>query len=187
MTESPTSTTPCARSAGPKLRRWAADFWLGVFFWLCEHATGLMVLLRPPICTAVFWFSPAIRKGTRANARRLLGEGSTRSQQDRLARRTVGSFYLFCCDVGMSRRVTVQQLLDRVESISGKDAYRQAREGHHGLIVVTAHMGSFEVAMATLRSMEEHVHVLFRRDASGRFEAQRAKFAAPGRNGGDVG
>jgi phosphatidylinositol dimannoside acyltransferase len=173
MTDSQ-NKTPCP-SLAARLRNSWAFFWLGIFFWFADHAEPLLAILRTPICAAAFWCSPSIRRGTRANARRLLGPASSRVEQDQLAMRVVGSFYLFCCDVAKSQQATTRQLLDRVESISGKDAYLKARALHRGLIVVTAHMGSFEVAMATLRSMEERIHVIFRRDAVGRFERQRAE------------
>lgn len=152
-----------------------ARFWLSRFFWLCAAAPAVLLAARPLICAAVFVFSPAVRRGTRANARWLLGRDSTPHQQRRLAWRTLNNFYLVCCDIGRSRHSTVGELLSRVESVQGRDIYLRARAQRRGAIVVTAHMGSFEVALAALRSMEEHVYVLFRRDAIDQFERQRSE------------
>jgi len=150
-------------------------FWLRRFFWLCAHAPALLTAARPLICAAAFAFSPAIRRGTRCNARRVLGPDSTRHAQNRLARATLNSFYLFCCDVGFSRGKSLKELLSRIDQVEGRENYQRARALRRGMIVVTAHMGSFEVALAALREMEEHVHVLFRRDAIGEFERQRSE------------
>jgi phosphatidylinositol dimannoside acyltransferase len=157
------------------LRRAAADFWLRCFFWFTRRAPRLLESARPVICAVVWLCSPAIRRGTRANASHLLGPNSTPAQQTRLSWRTLNNFYLFCCDVGRSRGLCQQELLARVETIEGQEIYRRARAGRKGMIVVTAHAGSFEVAMAALRQVEEHIHVLFRRDAIDHFERQRSE------------
>ena len=59
--------------------------------------------------------------------------------------------------------------------LPGHEAYQRARSGHRGVIVVTAHMGSFEVGLAALRAMEPHIHVVFRRDEIGQFERRRSQ------------
>ncbi len=127
------------------------------------------------LCDMALRVSPAIRTGTLANARRILGPASSRERQANLARQVVRSFYLFCCDVGRSLRASPQQLLDRVEWIGGHDAFLAARREKRGVIVLTAHMGSFEVGMAALAAMETDVHVVFRRDKVGQFERRRSQ------------
>jgi lauroyl/myristoyl acyltransferase len=162
------------KNSARRFRSALARFWLAKFFWLCDAAPSVLTAARPLICAAVFIFSPSVRRGTRANARRLLPPDSTRRQRRQLAWRTLNNFYLVCCDIGKSRHYTVEQLLGLVESVQGREIYLQARAQHKGVIVATAHMGSFEVALAALRSMEEHVHVLFRRDAIDEFDRQRS-------------
>ena len=158
-----------------RLRQAAANFWLAQFFWLCEHAPRVALAARPLICALAMVVSCALRRAARSNGRYLLGPQSTRFHRAQLLYRTLSSFYLFCFDVAHSRSLTAEELRGRVRSIDGQENYRQARASHRGLIVVTAHMGSFEVAMAELRAVEEHVHVLFRRDAIGLFERQRCE------------
>jgi KDO2-lipid IV(A) lauroyltransferase len=152
-----------------------AVFWLRIFFCLAERAPRLMLRASRIISDLACRFSPAMRKGTLANARRILGPHSTPMQQERLARRVVHSFYLFCCDVGRSLRATPKELLDRIEWVAGHEGYLRAREQHRGVIVVTAHMGSFEVGMEALRAMEPIIHVVFRRDPIAQFERRRAQ------------
>jgi KDO2-lipid IV(A) lauroyltransferase len=155
-------------------RQALARFWLARFFWLCAHAPGLLTAIRPVLCAAAFACSPSIRRGTRFNAALLLGSNSTPRQRDQLARRTLASFYSFCCDVGGTQHSTVEELLARVESVQGRETYLRARALRRGAILVTAHMGSFEVALAALKSMEENIHVLFRHDADDEFERLRS-------------
>jgi KDO2-lipid IV(A) lauroyltransferase len=61
----------------------------------------------------------------------------------------------------------------QVTAVEGEDEYRAVRAAKRGAIVVTAHMGSFEVGLAALRQMEERVHVVFRRDQADRFDPIR--------------
>jgi lauroyl/myristoyl acyltransferase len=127
------------------------------------------------LCRGAFRVSRSIRRGTLANAARLLGPGADHSRREALARRVLRNFYQVCCDVGRCASASRQELLDRIESIEGGEAYRLTRSGGAGVIVVTAHMGSFEVGMAALREQERRVHVVFRRDPIRQFERLRSE------------
>ena len=190
-----------AERLGPRLRAAVASFWLAAFFYAAEKLPGLVVAGRRPFCWAVFRVSPWIRAGTLANARRILGAtrshntvtevtvpalpgatsttAPTDSDIRALAERTLCSFYLFCCDVGRSFGMSTADLLARIESADGAERYKSARAAGRGAIVVTAHMGSFEVGMASLRSVDASpIHVVFRRDRFARFERQRSALRA---------
>jgi KDO2-lipid IV(A) lauroyltransferase len=171
-------TTPFGgqdRAWAARARAAAAAFWVRAFFWVAEHAPRGISAARGPLCRGAFRCSPSVRRGTRANARRLLGPGASARDVDGLARRILSSFYLACCDIGRSFSATREQLFGRVENIDGDEHYRAARAAGKGLIVVTAHMGSFEVGMAALRERERaKIHVVFRRDPFERFERLRS-------------
>ena len=158
-----------------KLRAAAAAFWLRAFFRAAERAPRVVLAARGPLCLGTFWTSAFIRRGTRANARRLLGPDASSAQVDALARRTLSSFYLACCDVGRSFSATREQLFARVQGAEGDEHFQAARAAGRGVIVVTAHMGSFEVGLAALRHRERgRIHVVFRRDPFERFERLRS-------------
>jgi len=171
----PPATDRPTPTSSIRLRQAAAEGWLGLFFFAGKYAPFLLTLIRPLALAVAFHFSRSIRRGTLANARRLLGPSSAPAEQNRLARQTLKEFYLCCADIARQRGYSLQQLQAQIESVRGEDLYRRARAANRGAIIVTAHMGSFEVAMAALRSYEEHIHVLFRRDASNRFDAQRSQ------------
>jgi KDO2-lipid IV(A) lauroyltransferase len=162
-----------------RVRAAAANFWLAALFFAAERTPGLLVAARRPFCRIVFACSPWIRHGTQANARRILGTRATPKEVRGLALRTLRSFYLFCCDVGRSLGMSREQLLARIDSDHGREHYDAARALGRGVIVATAHMGSFEVGLAALRRVErEKIHVVFRRDRFERFDRQRSALRA---------
>ena len=108
-----------------------------------------------------------------ANARRIFGNELSDVRCVAFAGQVVGQFYDFVVDVGASRSETAEQIRQRIESIAGRDAYLAHRREGGGAIIVTAHMGSFEVGLAALTDVEPHIHVVFKRDAMSGFEALR--------------
>ena len=152
----------------------AANFWLRQLFVIAEKWPDLLQRCRPFVAAGAFACSPSIRRGTLANASYLLGEHSTYTQRRRLARRVVENFIGFCCDMGRGMRQTPDQLRARVATIQGHQHFINARAARRGVIIVTAHMGSFEIALATLAGLEPRIHVVFKRDVLAPFERQRS-------------
>jgi KDO2-lipid IV(A) lauroyltransferase len=170
----PAAAQPDGAAAGG-VRRAAAEFWLRAFFWAAEHAPAMLRRGRHALCRGAFRSSPSVRRGTTANARRILGAGAAEADVEALALRTLENFFGVCCDIGRGFAASREQLLARVASIEGRENYDAARSARRGVIVVTAHVGSFEVGMAALREQERgRIHVVFRRDPIARFERQRS-------------
>ena len=160
---------------------WRAKFGtscLRLFFRLAEHAPRALDALRPLLCWMTFHASRQIKHATRTNARHLLGIDSTARQRDKLGVGVVNQFYQFCCDVGQSSSASPAELVERIATVRGDAQYRQARARKRGVILITAHLGSFEVGMAALRRIEPEIHVVFRRDAVGQFEQRRSRLRA---------
>jgi KDO2-lipid IV(A) lauroyltransferase len=65
-------------------------------------------------------------------------------------------------------------LLSDIAVIEGRENYDLARASGKGLIIATAHMGSFEVGLAGLAMQGQRLHVIFQRDEHGLFERQRS-------------
>lgn len=155
-----------------RLRSAAAGFWLALFFFLTQQTPWLARAAKRPLVWLAVKSSRAVRTGTRANGRRILPQGTAEKDLSRFTRAVLGSFYDFVCDIGQSLKLTRQQLAARIESIEGHEKYRATRATGRGAIILTAHMGSFEVGMAALLEFEKKIHVVFKRDV-GRFEQTR--------------
>ena len=166
------ANTPRVASGGG-MRRRVAGFWLNLLFFASRHAPAFVRAVRPVFVWGATRFSRQIRNATAANARRILGANLSNAECLRFARAVTGNFYDFVADVGRAMNWTPQQMLAQVASVEGKERYVAARASLRGAIVVTAHIGSFEIGLAALRQMEERVHVVFRRDAADGFDRIR--------------
>lgn len=168
------------RSAAPSQARVGSEIdapsrlGLGAFFWLSAHARWVLWLIKPLGVRLAVKSSAKVRNSTAANARRIFRDRLSDAACAAFARRVVGQFYDFCVDVARSRSMTAGQIRARIESIEGRDAYLAHRREGGGAIIVTAHMGSFEIGLAALAEVEPHIHVVFKRDAVGAFESLRS-------------
>lgn len=151
----------------------AARAWLGALFFVVRRAPWLARLLRPLVVWGVWRFSTRVRENTWANARRVLGGGEG-GAAERAARGVIGSFYDAVVEFGSSRGKGVGEFAARVGRVEGADAYAARRAAGKGAVIVTAHLGPFESAIASLRERERNVHVVFRRDEFAAFERLRS-------------
>ncbi|CAG0990661.1 Phosphatidylinositol mannoside acyltransferase [Phycisphaerales bacterium] len=155
-----------------RARDLAADFWLLSLFWC---ATAFPWVLKPlkRLALAIAWRSSRhLRCVTLANAARILGPDSTPAQRSRLGRAVVNNFFEHVKEFGIHRDAA--NILNSVD-VSGAEHFESARAHARGAIIVTAHLGPFETAVASLRSRERHVHVVFRRDRYELFERLRSR------------
>lgn len=158
-----------AVTLGARVRSVTADLWLRSLFFCAERLPWLPRVGRGFFVRGTYRCSPAVREATAANAQRILGEAADVAK---FGRGVVGSFFDFVCDVGRSQGMTREELVGRIDSIEGRERYLAMRQAGRGAIIVTAHMGSFEVGMASLLEQEKRIHVVFKRD-TGRFERIR--------------
>ena len=164
-----------------------ADRALRTLFALAGRAPWLLTALRPAAVRLTPPLSPALRRATRANARRLHGAPVSRHAcvpvkapiepiyPVDFPRQVVASFYDFVRDVARAGHESAEQLRARVVAVEGEPAYLALRAKGGGAVLATAHMGSFEVGLAALRNVEPDVHVVFKRDAYDGFEHLRRR------------
>jgi lauroyl/myristoyl acyltransferase len=162
--------SPAASSFGQRV----VSFWLKALFFTAEHAPWMPRLMSGVVRRGVLMCVPSVRQATLANAARILGPQSTPKQRTDLARGVVDSFFRFCLDVGRSAGKSPEDLVAEITRVEGREHYDRARASGKGLIIATAHMGSFEVGMAGLAMQGQKLHVIFQRDREGLFERQRS-------------
>jgi KDO2-lipid IV(A) lauroyltransferase len=159
---------------GGWVRHHAGDAWLNLLFWHARRHPLFVERSKPLWMWGAWTFAKVVRENTLCNARRILGRRSSAAEREALAFGVVSNFYDFVSDIGRSIGQSRSQLLERIERVAGDEIYQSARRDRKGAIVLTAHMGSFEVGMAALLQHEKRVHVLFRRDLLGLFERTRS-------------
>ncbi len=157
-----------------RLRRNAAYFWVGYLMLTgLEKWPGLVLRARPFFLWFTWHGARVMRRNLMLNARRLLGEGTSDRQLRAHCKLVLSNFYQFIYELGRTPRMSDAQLDAQIAGVEGRERYDKARQRGRGAILVTAHLGSFEIGMASLRQIEQHVHVVFRRDPMPRFERLR--------------
>ena len=167
------STGGGSRPSG--VRRLSANFWLEFMFFWTEHWPPFVRLTRGFFLWFAWRYAKAFRQNTVANARGILGGGADEARAESLALSMIRNFYLSVYELGVSVRLTRQQMQQRIDGVEGRENYMKARESGKGAIILTAHLGSFELGMAALVDLEKRIHVVFQRDAFPRFERLRAR------------
>lgn len=142
-------------------------------FWLARFAPSAGRWLCRPAAAVALAASPSLRRHTRENAIGIFGSGVAAGRIAEYQRAVVSSFFDFIMDIGDARRMSNDALDARIESTQGVDAYADARKKSRGVILLTGHMGSFEVGLARLVRMEPRVQVVYKNDALIAFEALR--------------
>lgn len=108
-----------------------------------------------------------------ANAARILGPDSSMRERGRLGRSVMRCFLDHVLEFAQDGNTRQSSETASIDRIRGADHYHAARAEGRGLIVVTAHLGPFESAVAQIRVLEPNVHVVFQRDADPYFESLR--------------
>jgi KDO2-lipid IV(A) lauroyltransferase len=174
----PLPPSPARPTWGQRARRWAGEFWLWYLFWNLRYFPWYARVTKGFFLGGAWRCAPSLRAPTLANAARILGPGSSPAQREALAKGVLNSFFAFVEDVGRSLRQSPEDLVACIDSVEGEERYRRARALRRGAVVVTAHLGSFEVGAAALSQREPRVLVVFHRDARALFESMRARMRA---------
>ena len=145
---------------------------LRALFSVARSAPWALDLIRPVAVWGTFLASVRVRRAVRGNSRNIFGVRSRRAEM-RFVRSVIRHFFDFVADVGQSQRLSAEELRAKIERVDGRDEYLRQRPRHRGVIILTAHLGSFEIGLAALAEVEPVIHVVFKRDALDGFELIR--------------
>lgn len=146
---------------------------LSLMFFVAEHAPRLLHALAGVLGRVVWRLSPGVRSAVRSNLKRVLADRS--GDHDRVGRAMLGNFVRFVADLGAARHQSAEALVARVGTIEGAEHYDRAVAMGRGLIVATAHLGSFEVGLAVTAARSSGTHVVFATDPFPRFDRMRRR------------
>ncbi len=158
-----------------RLRESVANFWRDFMYWSVAHFPIFVRVTRPFFLWFALNFSKALRDGPGANARRLLGPDASEKQVEQLRRKIVQSAYMSIYELGRAVNATHEKLHAWIEQVDGLEHYLNARKSGQGAIVVTGHIGPFEVSLVALGEREKRIHVIYQRDARSGFDQLRSK------------
>ncbi len=175
------ATAPVQLQAGHELGHGSAigeasaNFWREFMYWWAAHWPAFVLITRPFFLWFALTFSKALRDGPAANARRILGQNASEAEVTRLSKNIVKSAYTSIYELGRAARSSPKQFRDWIEEVEGSERYFAARKSENGAILLTAHLGPFEVGASSLMAHEPKIHVLFQRDALASFDRLRGK------------
>lgn len=168
----PAALAPVPGRGAPEGLNDRAAKWLTRLLRISERSPLTAMIIRRFFLEASWYTSPELRTGTLANAARILGPKSSRRARKRLARRVNASFYDFLVELAAAK---CRGHARPVKEVIGEQHLRAALAQGRGVLMATAHLGSFESGIEALRSAKApRVHVVFRRwDALPDFERLR--------------
>lgn len=138
-------------------------------------APGLLRWLRPLLVRAIWASTPSMRDALLRNARVLLGSDYDRRTGRKFGLEVLAEVQRYIEEIingALERECITEAQLDSVGEL---DEYFARRSAGGGIVIATAHMGSFEAAAAILTRLEEKVHVLYARDPSKSMERLRSR------------
>jgi lauroyl/myristoyl acyltransferase len=147
----------------------------GVYFGAIRALPWLAPALGRGVACGMRVAAPALRRTLVENARLALGSEASEAEVNEVAFRMLAAMQRSISEVLLSQRFSAAELAGRVTRFSGQQGYQEARRAGRGMVIVSAHMGAFEPALAMLRKFESRVHVLFHRDPMPSFERARRR------------
>jgi len=147
-----------------------------LFIPLARHAPALSRRMQPIFAWCSWRLHAGRRRSLRRTARILLGPGAAPRDLDRFGRRVMTNIQSFIADVATIDRRSVESLAAGIDRYEGLDVFLEVLRRGKGMILASAHLGSFESAVAALRRVSDvPVQVAFARDRLAAFDRVRSR------------
>lgn len=138
-------------------------------------APGMLRRIRPFLVRLIWSSASDIRRSLLRNARVLLPPGNDLEARRRFGLDVLEEIQQFTEDLVRSSRRNHDPGTHDIRSIGNIERYFERRSRGGGVVIATAHMGSFEAAASVLVAMEKKVHVVYARDPSRSMERMRSR------------
>jgi lauroyl/myristoyl acyltransferase len=156
----PARLAPIPGRGAPESLSDRARTWLTRLMLVSERSPRTAWIIRRFFLDASWYTSPELRTGTLANAAQILGPDSSARARRRLARAVNANFYDFLVELAAAK---CRGHARPVAEVIGAEHLAAALARGRGVLMATAHLGSFESGIEGLRTVAPRVHVVFRR------------------------
>jgi lauroyl/myristoyl acyltransferase len=147
----------------------------GLYYGSMSHFPMIAPQLAAGTAQLLSRFAPDLMRIVRQNVRLALGPLAPEDSVRRTALIVVRRMQDSIRDTLLASETSSAGLAARVTSFRGHEHYHEARSRGRGVLMASAHMGSFEPCLALLRRYEPRIHVLFQTDPMPRFERARSR------------
>jgi len=132
--------------------------------------------VRIPFADLYFLCARMDREALISNIHHILGERASREEAVRLARRTFRRYAQYLIDLICTSRMSEEELRGLISGVSNKGAITRALEGGKGVILLTAHLGNWELGGMVLKTFRLPVNIIYFPDRIWGVEKSRRRY-----------
>lgn len=162
-------------------RQWSRTFglWFPAFRWLARSVSPeFLQRLAAPTVERVAWGRPHVREAILGNVGRILGLPGTHARVEETARRMLAFHSRLWIDLLRHGSRPVADVRSLVAENVGTEHLLDARREGKGAILLTAHVGNYELGGLFLRDLGLDLAVVYAPDPSPAVERHRAEARA---------
>ena len=139
------------------------------------HVPQALRMLRPLLVRMIWSVTPSLRRSLLRNAAVLIGESASTKEKRNFALDVLSEIQRFTDEMVQGARRQHDAKRPKVICDGDVDGYFARRNKGDGMVLATAHMGSFEASASVLQDMEPCIHVLYARDPCPSMELIRSQ------------
>jgi len=132
--------------------------------------------VRIPFADLYFFFARLDREALVSNIQHILGEGTLREEAVRLARNSFRRYAQYLIDLICTSRMNEQELRGLISGVSNEKVITKALEAGKGAILLTAHLGNWELGGMILKALHLPVNIVYFPDRIWGVEKSRRRY-----------
>ncbi|MDH7500810.1 MAG: lysophospholipid acyltransferase family protein, partial [candidate division NC10 bacterium] len=132
--------------------------------------------VRIPFADLYFFFAQRDREALVSNIHHILGEEVPREEAVRLARNTFRRYAQYLIDLICAPRMKEEELRSLISRVSNEQAIEKALQAGTGAILLTAHLGNWELGGIILKALHLPVNIVYFPDRIWGVEKSRRRY-----------